>query len=185
MPPKKEKKKDSGSNENADSPEAQLNLINFQNTTLILQLRERTEVISDCIEAKRSLEKEVIEINDQFSSSKNRTRQITHEMTRQFETMQEQLVDKISLLSRTVQDLKDNLEAAEEKYEKIENERDLRIAQKDEDILALQAKMDDMAVEFGDMLNGTLEKMRERIELSNTNSFDVDSGARMQRKVGT
>jgi len=140
-------------------------------------------VITDSIEAKRSLEKEVVEINEQFSSSKSQTRQITHEMTRQFENMQEQLVDKISLLSRTVQDLKDNLEVAEEKFDKIENERDIIIAEKDEEILALRAKMDDMAVEFGSMLNGTLEKMRERIELSTTNSFDVDSGVRMQRKL--
>lgn len=49
---------------------------------------------------------------------------------------------------------------------------------------APQAKMDDMALEFGAMLNGTLAKMNERIELSTSNAFDSDAGVRMQRSVG-
>lgn len=69
------------------------------------------------------------------------------------------------LLSRTVQDLKDELKTAEGEFEQSENEKDTVIAEKDEEILDLQAKMDDMALEFGSMLHGTLEKMRERIEL--------------------
>jgi len=42
--------------------------------------------------------------------------------------------------------------------------------------------MEDMALEFSGMLNGTLQKMRERVELSTSNTFDADAGARMQRK---
>jgi hypothetical protein len=72
---------------------------------------------------------------------------------------------QIVLLSRTVQDLKDELQTEEDEYERSENEKDNVIADKDEEILDLQAKMDDMALEFGSMLHGTLEKMRERIEL--------------------
>jgi hypothetical protein len=44
--------------------------------------------------------------------------------------------------------------------------------------------MDDMALEFGAMLNGTLAKMNERIELSTSNAFDADAGVRMQRNLG-
>ena len=43
---------------------------------------------------------------------------------------------------------------------------------KDEEIQELKAKMDDMAEEFGEMLRETLEKMRERIEVS-TGNFDA------------
>jgi len=42
---------------------------------------------------------------------------------------------------------------------------------KDEEISELKAKMDDMAEEFGEMLRETLEKMRERIEVSSS-GFD-------------
>ena len=43
----------------------------------------------------------------------------------------------------------------------------------DEEISQMKAKMEDMAREFGGMLKETLDKMRERIELSSTN-LDVD-----------
>ena len=43
--------------------------------------------------------------------------------------------------------------------------------------------MEDMALEFGSMLKETLEKMRERIELSNNNSFDPDSGVPIQKTM--
>lgn len=42
----------------------------------------------------------------------------------------------------------------------------------DDEIAELKDKMNDMAEDFGDMLRETLEKMRERIEVSNGN-FDA------------
>ena len=62
---------------------------------------------------------------------------------------------------------------------KTERQKDEVIADKEREVACLKAKMEDMADEFGGMLNGTLEKMRERIELSTSNSFDADSGVRM------
>ena len=40
------------------------------------------------------------------------------------------------------------------------------IQMKEDEIAELKSKMDDMAEEFGEMLRETLEKMRERIEVS-------------------
>mmetsp|Transcript_7894 Transcript_7894/g.10204 ORF Transcript_7894/g.10204 Transcript_7894/m.10204 type:complete len:207 (+) Transcript_7894:3-623(+) len=182
MPPKKKEAKKESGDDGADNPQEILKVLNMRNTTLALQLRERTEIISDSLEAKRALEIEVDQINESFSSSKTKTLNMTNEMTGQFENMQELLVDKIVLLSRTVQDLKDELTNAEERFETSEAEKNGIISEKDEDILVLQAKMDDMALEFGSMLQGTLEKMRERIELSTTNNFDADSGVKMMQK---
>ncbi len=51
---------------------------------------------------------------------------------------------------------------------------------KDEEINDLKAKMEDMADEFGEMLRETLEKMRERIEVSSS-SFDVPDMLLQQR----
>lgn len=108
------------------------------------------------------------------------------------------------MLSGTVQDLRSELAGCEAKLEATEEEREEALAAKDADMAALKAKMEDMALEFGSMLNGTIDKMHERIELryypraiccfagfhvnhfielhSNTNSFDADSGVRVQRK---
>ena len=40
----------------------------------------------------------------------------------------------------------------------------------------MKQKMDDMSAEFGDMLKQTLEKMSERINITNSN-FDADLGS--------
>ena len=58
---------------------------------------------------------------------------------------------------------------SKEDLEKTMREKDRIISLKDEEISAMKAKMEDMAREFGGMLKETLDKMRERIELSSTN----------------
>ena len=45
----------------------------------------------------------------------------------------------------------------------------LILLSQDQEISDLKAKMDDMAEEFGEMLRETLDKMRERIEISSSN----------------
>ena len=42
--------------------------------------------------------------------------------------------------------------------------------------------MEEMAQEFGDMLKETLDKMRERIEITNT-SFENEAGVPMIRRL--
>lgn len=59
------------------------------------------------------------------------------------------------------------------KYERTIKDKNHIIQLKDEEIAALKTKMDEMAEEFGDMLRETLDKMRERIEVTSGN-FDSD-----------
>ncbi len=87
--------------------------------------------------------------------------------------------------------MNDRLAEADLRQERVLKEKNAIIRMKDEEISELKAKMDDMAEEFGEMLRvcflfcipifhvliqyffyqETLEKMRERIEISN-NHFD-------------
>jgi uncharacterized coiled-coil protein SlyX len=60
---------------------------------------------------------------------------------------------------------------ADLRQERVLKDKNAIIAMKDEEITDLKAKMDDMAEEFGEMLRETLEKMRERIEVS-SGGFD-------------
>merc|ERR1712216_354831 len=111
-----------------------------------------------------------------FEEEQKSAFEITRDMTRQYKGMQEQLVDRITQLSVTVQEL-------QEKLEETVREKDRVIAAKDDDITLLKSKMEDMAQEFGGMLKETLDKMRERIELSSTN-FDMEaSGVPVQRQM--
>lgn len=70
-----------------------------------------------------------------------------------------------------MQELTDRLAEADLRQERVLKDKTAIIAMKDEEIADLKAKMDDMAEEFGEMLRETLEKMRERIEVSSGN-FD-------------
>ena len=62
-------------------------------------------------------------------------------------------------------------------------EKEAVISSKNEEIANMKNKMEDMAQEFGGMLKETLDKMRERIELSNSGGFDADSGVPIQRQM--
>lgn len=62
----------------------------------------------------------------------------------------------------------------------MEREKDAIIALRNGEIEELKGKMNDMAHEFSDMLKETLEKMRERIEITDT-SFQFGSGIPMMR----
>ncbi|GLD93428.1 hypothetical protein PINS_up016533 [Pythium insidiosum] len=61
-------------------------------------------------------------------------------------------------------------------------DKDRVIAAKNAEIQELKSKMEEMAQEFGDMLKETLDKMRERIEITNT-SFEHDGGVPMIRRL--
>merc|ERR1719198_274428 len=150
---------------------------------LQMQLADRTEDVSRSLSQKRNLEDQVEKIKKDFEEEQKSAFEITRDMTRQYKGMQEQLVDRITQLSVTVQELQDKLEEAEQKLEETVREKDRVIAAKDDDITLLKSKMEDMAQEFGGMLKETLDKMRERIELSSTN-FDMEaSGVPVQRQM--
>ena len=143
---------------------------------LKMQLADRTEDVEPVARRETRLEGEVEKIKKDFEEEQKSAFEITRDMTRQYKGMQEQLVDRITQLSVTVQELQDKLEEAEQKLEETVREKDRVIAAKDDDITLLKSKMEDMAQEFGGMLKETLDKMRERIELSSTN-FDMEASA--------
>ena len=61
------------------------------------------------MKAKRELQERVNELRKDFEEEKQNTLDITLEMTRQYKAMQEELIDKITGLERTIEDLKDKL----------------------------------------------------------------------------
>jgi hypothetical protein len=58
------------------------------------------------------------------------------------------------------------LSDADIRQERMLKDKNAIIQMKEDEIAELKSKMDDMAEEFGEMLRETLEKMRERIEVS-------------------
>ena len=113
------------------------------------------------------------QISDDFEEEKKATFEITQDMTRQYKGMQEELLSRINTLEETVQSLNDQLADSDIRQERLLKDKNAIIQMKDDEIAELKNKMDDMAEEFGEMLRETLEKMRERIEVSSSGSFDA------------
>ncbi|KAG9409334.1 hypothetical protein AC1031_019586 [Aphanomyces cochlioides] len=191
MGPKKDKKKgkdkkgaadDTAENGGVLTPEDQVKLLGCVNRSLQQQLADRHELAVRAMEAKRELQNRVSDLQRDFEAGKNDTFGITQDMTRQYKSMQEELLNRINALENTNTELRDQLELARVHLEDVKREKDSVIANKNSEIQELKAKMEEMAAEFGDMLKETLDRMRERIEISNT-SYDNESGQPMMRRL--
>jgi chromosome segregation ATPase len=176
MGPKKGgKKKDAGGGgEEGGELDAETKAKMFMMTcqSLQLQLAERTEMSSKAMAEKRELQKRVEQMSNDFEEEQQRSYEITQDMTRQYKGMQEELLGRINQLENTVQELNDQLSDGEAKNDRLMKDKNKIIEMKDQEIADLKSKMDDMAEEFGEMLRETLDKMRERIEISSGN-FDA------------
>lgn len=93
-------------------------------------------------------------------------------MTKQFDALQDMLQKKRDLLQITVDKLKTELHDTQMAKRDVSEEKERELNQKEQDITLIQAKMDEMSEEFSGMLKQTLQKMQERITLSNTTRFE-------------
>ncbi|KAF1328885.1 Kinesin-like protein, partial [Globisporangium splendens] len=162
------------------TPEEQAKLFLSDNRSLQMQLAERHDLAVKAMESKRELQERVSDLQRDFERERIETFGITQDMTRQYKSMQEELLNRINTLENTNTELRDQLELARVNFEEMKREKDRVIAAKNVEIQELKAKMEEMAQEFGEMFKETLDKMRERIEITNT-SFEVDGGMPLMR----
>ena len=130
---------------------------------------------------KRELQERMERIAVEYENVKKRTLEIKQDMTRQYTSMQEELLSKIIQLEKANGDLRDLLSEADVKKERIIKEKNAIIQMKDDEIAELKQRIDSMADEFGDMLRETLDKMKEKIEISSGNFEAPD--VQIQQKV--
>ncbi|CEG50031.1 hypothetical protein F443_15164 [Plasmopara halstedii] len=168
----KEKKENGG----VLSAEEKARLFQSANRSLQMQLAERQEITVKTLESKRELQDQVTELQKSFENERKDTFGITQDMTRQYKSMQEELLNRVNTLENANTELRDQLELARVNFQEMKHESNRLIAAKNIEIQELKVKMEEMAQEFGDMLKETLEKMRERIEITNT-SFESEGGA--------
>lgn len=130
---------------------------------------------------KRELQERMDRVAEEYEIAKRKTFEIKQDMTRQYTSMQEELLSKIVQLEKANGDLRDLLSEADIKKERIIKEKNAIIQMKDDEIAELKQKIDSMADEFGNMLRETLEKMNEKIEISSGNFEAPD--VQIQKKV--
>lgn len=169
VPEKKKASKGDLSNGLELDPETKMKMYQLTISSLQVQLSERAEESSKAISAKRELQEKMETMAEEFSQARKRTLEIKQDMTRQYTSMQEDLLSKIIQLDKANGELRDLLAEADVRKERIIKEKNAILQIKDEEIAELKSKIDTMSDEFGDMLRETLDKMRERIEVSSGN----------------
>lgn len=178
MPPKKKaaKKKGGGEDDGEIKPDGLAAKMLFaENAALKRQLADRREDALEAMAQKKALQAQIDDLRRDFDREEKSTYAITADMTRQYKDMQGELIKRINSAENTITELKDQLELQQVAYEELKREKDRAVAGKEAEIVELKNRIDELCAEFGDMLKGTLEKMSERINITNSN-FQTDLG---------
>ncbi|KOO25695.1 hypothetical protein Ctob_012372 [Chrysochromulina tobinii] len=185
MAPKKDKK---DAKKGGDGPSAELTdkdlleQARLRIESLEQQLVWREEKVQKALAAQKELQDRVAHYHKDFEREKEEVFDISADMTRQYKGMQEELLDRINKLEATIQLQKDQLEEAQQQLEQVKREKAQELALKDAEIQEQKEKMEDMAVEFGEMLKETLDKMSEKIEITNQ-GWDSGPGDSISRRL--
>lgn len=94
------------------SAEEQAKLFQSANRSLQMQLAERHEIAVKTLESKRELQERVADLQKDFERERKETFGITQDMTRQYKSMQEELLNRVNTLENTNTELRDQLGAA-------------------------------------------------------------------------
>merc|ERR1712072_977317 len=128
-------KKGKGAGDPADGPDVDAGAKAIAEVmSLRTQLGMRQTALTDAETAKPQAEEKLAKLRADFDAEQETAYEISKDMTRQYKGMQEQLVERITQLSNTVQDLQDKLDDAESHLAKVTREKDDIIASKDEEI---------------------------------------------------
>jgi len=183
-PKKKDAKKDKG----ADGPSAELTdkdlleQARLRIESLEQQLVWREEKVQTALANQKELQERVTHYHKDFEREKEEIFDISADMTRQYKGMQEELLARVNKLEETIQQQKDQLEEAQQQLEEVKREKAQELALKDAEIKEQKEKMEDMAVEFGEMLKETLDKMSEKIEITNQ-GWEAGTGESITRRL--
>jgi len=135
--------------------------------TEILSLQRLLELRShEAVESRRSerLWRERMDaFNQALEQQKEDTLDITADMMRQYKAMQEQLLKKVADLEADNRALKQTVEEKDGEIKRLQDEKAALKKACDVEVLGYQRKMEDMQVDFTQMLRETLDKMHARL----------------------
>ncbi|CEO95988.1 Dynein regulatory complex protein 12 [Plasmodiophora brassicae] len=183
MPPKKKGKKAAAKKaaDPSDAPEEPLS-VEMQNLFLKRQvesLKHRlimaANLASQSETEARELRRRLNVLNEDFVQERKNSFEITADMTRQYKSMKQELLQTINTLNAQIMQEKDRYAQKETAMQVMEAKKDDLVATKNAEIAEWKKKVDEMAMEFSQMLKQTLDKMSERIIISN-DEWDAEGG---------
>lgn len=164
---KGKKGKDDGAGEEPLTPEEQVALLERQLQTGRLHLLRETERAAAAADEARELRARLAVLEEDFRREEDAKAAMAADMTRQYKGMRAEVLSKVHVLEDRIVQLQDDVEKTRLESVEIERMKDQEIALKDAKIAELSAAMDDMAAEFQEMLKATLDKMSQKIVISN------------------
>lgn len=101
---------------------------------------------------------------EELVSSKEITRDITADLSRNHSRTIEVITEKMDELRKDNERLRDAVNQRDEKIEQLEQRLKDELAERERSVNALKAKMESMASHFSDLLRETLERVADRLE---------------------
>jgi len=179
----KDKGKDKGGEASAEMTEKELlEQAKLRIESLEQQLVWREEKVQNSLQAQRELQDRVTAYHQDFEREKEDIFDISADMTRQYKGMQEELIAQINKLEQTIAERDDQVEKLQVALEEVRRQMTVELALKDNEIEGQKQKMEDMAMEFGEMLKETLDKMSEKIEITNQ-GWEAGTGDSIARRL--
>ncbi|KAJ3296244.1 hypothetical protein HK104_001809 [Borealophlyctis nickersoniae] len=174
MPPKKKpgsagskkKKAAAGADKSQESLETAETLVKAQTEidTLLRELELQRDLNA---RLKTQVSEQKIKIDTMEEQLEHRSQDrldLTSDMSRQYKTMQAEMISRINGLESQVTDLKSKLEKTQLAMQKATEEHNRIVSEKDVVIEDQNVKMAYMSAEFESMLNDTLAKMTKKLE---------------------
>lgn len=172
MPPKKntgdKKKQESDQLELTDKLKQAAARIEALERELVLRGEENIRLAAEL----RNFETTIKQLTSDMDSERADRHDVAVDMTRQFKTMQDELLKDIADRERGIENIR--AQAAKERIqlESEIRERDEIISKKDTEIVDLKNRLDQLSREFSAILRETLDTISEKIEYK-TNELNV------------
>lgn len=178
MPPKPKPRpaEDPASGGALDS-EALAKLAQAQALSMQMQLATRAEEASLAVEERVATQRQLDQARRELEGERLRSQGLVRDMTRQYKSMSEELLGRISALEQANQQLRDQLEEQRQRGERQQRQQQEQLQQAQLDADMLRRRLAAVAEEFGDMLRDTLARMRERVEVGGGGSAAAGSGS--------
>eukprot|EP00397_Hematodinium_sp_SG-2012_P033215 GEMP01035454.1.p1 GENE.GEMP01035454.1~~GEMP01035454.1.p1 ORF type:complete len:205 (+),score=59.94 GEMP01035454.1:100-714(+) len=163
-------KKADAKNVDPESAEKEENLKKLEHRRQVLQdrLMMKDELLLTCLSAEDQYRQKQAQLDKLFDQERERSSDVTGEMSRQYREMQDSFNERIEDLQEQVSQSKQEIEAVQQEVERTRLDKDDILRLKDEEIRSLTLKMETMAFEYADMLKETLDKMSQRIEVTHS-----------------
>eukprot|EP00026_Physarum_polycephalum_P004046 Phypoly_transcript_04063.p2 GENE.Phypoly_transcript_04063~~Phypoly_transcript_04063.p2 ORF type:complete len:231 (+),score=40.33 Phypoly_transcript_04063:184-876(+) len=142
-----------------------INLLEFENEQLKTELQKAKEQVTVLELSRNDLRTRLTKCYVDLEVERSSKSTEENDMRLQYSLMQKEWLLRNHELTHQLEEMHSHLEKSNLAIEELKAQKEAELSKKDAIITDQVHKMEHMATEFSDMLNETLQKMSERIEL--------------------